>query len=306
MITLTNKFDLPEVVVRAVEAQRKQYSKGEADFSVTELLNPPYQLKLYSMHAGEATEDVADALYAMVGSLGHRVFELAAEGDATLHEERYFATIQGCVVSGQMDLVDDREILDFKFTSVEKYMYGDHHDWESQLNMYRVLAAMNGVVANKLTIVAIFRNWLKRMKDDPKYPSYPVIKIDIPVWDKKVAWDFINERVTLHKQRRTHKLEEIRPCTDDEKWVRDSYYRAIKPGNQRATKRFDTLEEAETWLNEEESRKSTYEIEEVKGVPIRCASWCAVAEFCPEFEKWREENKNSSTLGEGWYKGEQS
>jgi hypothetical protein len=243
----------------------------------------------------------------VIGSLGHALLELAGEEDVSLKEERFFIDVDGYTVSGQVDLVDDREVLDFKFTSVEKYLTGKDKgfpEWEKQLNQYRVLAAMNGYTIRKLTIVIVFRNWSKSKSGDPDYPR-PAVSIDIPLWDKAKAWGYIRERVRLHAESRTAKLEDMTPCTEEERWVRGTKWKVTKPGAQRSYRSFDTEEEAQQFYDElDEAKQETYEIVKDPGRAVRCDSWCAVSAFCPVYEEWQKKRGSDESLflTTNWFK----
>jgi hypothetical protein len=57
-VPLTNKYGAPDVFLRAVE--NDPYSKGEADFSATELLKPPQIVRLHKEHGDKVVTDVRD------------------------------------------------------------------------------------------------------------------------------------------------------------------------------------------------------------------------------------------------------
>ena len=87
---LTNKLGLPDLVRRVIEAD--PYTKGDSDFSVTELLNPAPQAYLQRHFSHEVTEDIADRLYSLYGQMTHYVLELGAQG-SDIAEKRFFAPI---------------------------------------------------------------------------------------------------------------------------------------------------------------------------------------------------------------------
>ena len=55
---ITNELGLPEPLVDAV--RNDGYTKGNADFSVTGLIGPPYQRKLMGEFGEKITEDVSE------------------------------------------------------------------------------------------------------------------------------------------------------------------------------------------------------------------------------------------------------
>ena len=76
-------------------------------------------------------------------------------------------------------------------------------------------------------------------------------------------------------------------CTDVERWSRPTTYAAKKKTNKRALRVFDSMEDAETYLDSQGLADSKeHEVEVRQGVHVRCEqNWCRVAEFC---DQWRE------------------
>src|SRR5882724_4792580 len=99
---LTNKLNLPEPFVRF--ANRKRYSKGEARYSVTEIIKPARMGALERLYGDTIVEDVADYGHALFGSAVHMVLEVSgAPETGALLEERLFMDVNGVRISGGMD-----------------------------------------------------------------------------------------------------------------------------------------------------------------------------------------------------------
>jgi len=79
---ITNRKNLNEALLRAV--QKNWYSgEGESrDYSVTGLLNPVRVFHLMKRHFDELEEDVSDRIWMLMGSAMHSVLERANEHDA--------------------------------------------------------------------------------------------------------------------------------------------------------------------------------------------------------------------------------
>jgi len=98
---LTNRTGLPQPIVDAIKADT--YSRGEADISVTQLIDPPQKVWLEEQHADEIEQDVSDLIYILFGKLMHELLEKAE----TLMpaEKRLFAKCGGWTISGGMDRI---------------------------------------------------------------------------------------------------------------------------------------------------------------------------------------------------------
>lgn len=217
----TNKYGLPMSIVRAVQAD--PYSKGDADFSVTELLKPPQLGQLYREHESELSEDVSDSIWKLLGQGVHSVLEKAYSGGDAVLEERVFSQVEASMmigfqsrpwtISGAIDLRYGRKITDYKVTATYTYIRGDFKDWTAQLNMYDWLLWMDGVkTVEELEVVVILRDWMKSQKHKSNYPEAPVVVIPIDRWTHKFQEEFIEERLELHT------AKDVRPCTQEETW----------------------------------------------------------------------------------------
>lgn len=73
---LTNRYGLPEALVRAVESD--PYYSGGADFTATGLTTPPQVAALRRIHWRQITEDVSERVWALLGSAVHEILDRAA------------------------------------------------------------------------------------------------------------------------------------------------------------------------------------------------------------------------------------
>lgn len=213
-------------------------------------------------------------------------------------EERFYGTLGGIVISGKPDWYDllSKRIEDYKITSVWKIIRKDYEDYEAQLNIYKWLLDENGFDVTQLQINAILKDWKKyEMQRDENYPAIPVVKLNIPVWDKLFSVRYILERLERHEQVKHLKdAEEVAkhfPCTSKERWHGEDKYAIMKPGNSRASKIFDKREEAELFLK---SQSGDYVIEERPGVDKRCEEYCLVRDFCAQYQERHRRTVNIS------------
>ena len=101
---ITNKTGLPDTFYQAVKNDK--YDKGDADYSVSELISPPQITILKQRHDKELEEDVCNMIWALLGKAVHHILEIADNKDA-ITEERIFLEIAGRKVSGQTDLYSE-------------------------------------------------------------------------------------------------------------------------------------------------------------------------------------------------------
>lgn len=196
---LTNKKNLPQAIYDAISAD--PYSKGDADFSITELLKPPRIRALEKKHTDDLTEDVSDRLWSLYGQIAHLILERANRKD--LAEKRLFTKIDGYKISGQFDTLDldDGVLSDYKLTTSYAFMGGREPkpEWVAQLNMQLFLLREHNLNAKKLQIVGLLRDWqIREAGKSLRYPQEPISIVSIPIWSKADTFSFIKQRIKLH------------------------------------------------------------------------------------------------------------
>jgi len=283
---LINKTGLPDSFLNF--AEKDPYSKGHADFSVTQLIDSPKISQLQEENNAELEVDVADRVWALMGTAVHSILEGGA-GPDDIVEERIFVTVNGKVVSGAVDVLtpigDSYEMDDYKLTRAWSVM-ADKPEWEKQLNTYRVMLHMNGKKIDSLNIIAIIRDWsAKKAQFDRNYPQKPIIKIEIPIWPLDKAEAFLLERVTLHSASRA--ASEPFPCIDIERWTRPERYAVMKKGTKRALKIWPTRKDAERYAGECRIKfTGDYFVEERPAEHVRCeGNYCQVNQWCNQWGK---------------------
>jgi hypothetical protein len=296
MIT-SNKHDLPDTIVRALKKQDQLYNAGEVDSSVTSLIQPARISLLRKLHYNELERDVADSVWALLGSGIHHILELGATPDMIV-EERLFMDIDGWKISGAVDVQQVRmnkiDITDYKITSVYSVTKNDgaKPEWEAQLNLHALLVEANKPMKVKsLHIMVVLRDWQsEKAKGDPFYPQAPIMMIPVPIWPKKKQLSYARERIASHRQAKfDHALgNELEECTAEDRWVRGDKWVVIKKGGKRALKTFDNDREAANLLEE---KGNEFEIQYRPGKSLRCG-YCQVSQFCSQFQ--RMENNNDS------------
>lgn len=268
---LTNKMNLPQSVVMAV--MNDPYDRGESDISVTQLISPPYQRKLKT--TVEPIEDVSERLWSLYGQIGHGILERAGKKSGMDVENRLFTTVNGWIVSGQYDLIENGVLMDYKFTTFWSVKGDDAKiEWVQQLNLLRLLAIRNGIDITGLRIIALLRDWQKsQAKRDPEYPQLPIATVDIDVWSVETAEQFLLERVKLHQQ------EDPAPCSDEDRWLKPAVYAHKRVDRKTAIKLYDSQQAAQEAATK--GGKDHY-VEYRPGEYKRCTDYCGVAHACPQ------------------------
>lgn len=279
---ITNKHGVPETLVSL--ASREYYTKGAAQYSVTELLSPPRIRRLREQFHERVEQDVTDMLWSMLGSALHVVMERGqTEGHIT--EERLFKEMDGVTISGQIDLQHERDggvvITDYKFTSAWAVM-ADKPEWEEQLNVYRWLVeTVKGNRVDALNICALIRDF-SRHDTREGYPAAPIQMISIPMWDLDKTEAFVRRRLDAHRDAKVaHEFGDALPeCTPEERWQSETVYAVKREGRKTAIRVFKDLEEA----NQLAEKEKGY-VETRPGEPKRCTgNYCGVADWCSQYQ----------------------
>jgi hypothetical protein len=281
MAKITNRLQLPQPIVDAVAAD--SYSRGDADISVTSLIDPPRLVALREKHWNDITEDASDRIWSLMGQSMHAVLERASR--TGISERRLFIIVEGWKVSGGMDhydatVIENETLTDYKLTTVYKFKNGGYDPkFEQQLNIYAEMLRQHGESVNFLKIVGILRDWSRaKARQEEGYPERDVVIRDIPLWAPKKAQEFIRERVILHQQARLS----LPQCTEEERWAKPAVYAVKKKGGKRADALFDSKAAAEAHAS---MRGPDYSIEFRPGQSTRCEDYCPVSEFCEQFKK---------------------
>lgn len=282
---LTNDLDLPFGVEEAV--RRDPYSKGNADYSVTELIGPARLGALRRRYSAHLIEDVSDRIWSLIGQIGHRILERA---DLRSVPERVFIkrTLGGVeyTLSGQGDTLllaeDGNRLDDYKFTSVGAAMKardGGKPEFVAQLNLYRLMLHESfGWDISKLRNVLMLRDWhLKTARQSSKkngpYPHAQVVVVPAEVWTLEQANEYLMARLTAHTEADACDDASLPECSPEERWIKPARY-AVKKGSRamKGCSSLTTRSEAEFIVEQNPGTK----VEVRGGGPERCIDWCDV------------------------------
>lgn len=286
---ITNANNLPEPLVRAVTRHPREHKPN--CISVSELIQPPQVRALSIKYDAGLTEDAADRLWALLGTLLHGVLERNAKGlKDTITEEALETEVNGWTVVGHYDLsemvLDSESLTDWKLTSVWTVLDGVKPDWESQLNCYAELIRRTGRKISQLQIVAIFRDWSKsKARFDLQYPQQQVRILPVKLWTTGRVTRFLEERVRLHQEAANGVWPD---CTPEERWMRPDKYAVMKDGRKTAIRVMEDGIELmkyaikEGLTDEDGVIRPGYSVIKRPGESVRCESYCSVADVCPQ------------------------
>lgn len=312
---ITNNYNLPDELVSAVI--NREYSKGDADYSATGLLQPPQIQVLTGLNYNNITTDVSDSIWSLFGSAVHHILESAAGKDKQqLAEQRLYGDLDGIKISGMFDRYEKSlfSIDDYKVTSVWKATKGELKDWTAQLNIYHWLFKTNfpDTPVEKLRIHAILRDWSFREAKKAKetggeYPVSQVLTIDIPIWGIEKTIAFVAERIRLMEHAKTARnateLFQKSPCSIDDRWAKPDSWAVWSPSKNRTQKLFTSDEHITLDMCEKEARlyvanmsTSGYKAVLRRGESIRCDNFCLVKDFCAQYKATNTNEVNSDMV----------
>jgi len=269
---ITNKYDLPHILVAAME--NDPYTRGDADISVTQLIDSPRVRELRKEHP-DRESDVSDMVWAFFGQSVHAMLERIPESEGVIREQRISIELDKKILSGQFDLIYGSTMADYKVTSVWSVIYGKP-EWDFQLNTLRYIwEKQGGHPIDRLQIIAFLRDWQKSKAGD-NYPVAPICAIEIPLWDMGKTERYIKIRLKRHFKGDPY-------CSDRETWKKDDTWALKKKGRKTAVKLFHEEQEANDAL--EKFGTSDNWIEHRKGRFTRCEDYCDVQQWCEQFSK---------------------
>ena len=282
---ITNNHSLPKAFLDYATADR--YSKGNADISVTTLIDSPRIRILKERHSSEIEADAVDMIWPLLGTAVHSILEQSTPTGNVVKEERLFMEVNGWTLSGAIDhqeIIDGKvHITDYKVTSVWSVILGKE-EWELQQNIYaHMVRRVKGMQVGSISICAILRDWNRReAQHKADYPQSPVVVVQLNLWDDETAQRYIEDRIAIHQSAQMdHDLnDKIVDCTDKERWTKDDVWAVRRPGVKRAVKLCSSHQEAINYMAQSPNK---LEIEVRKGGRTRCENYCAVSAFCSQW-----------------------
>jgi len=281
---LTNEFNIPEIIVRAMG---ESYAPQIGRVAVTALIDSPLIRYLKIKFWDQLTEDAGDRLWALLGQAAHTVIQRGRPHDARA-EEYMKLPVNGMMVTGRSDIIIGKELIDLKVTSVYSFLLGEKDAWAKQLNVYNFMANYNGIKIESAKIYGILRDWseMKQYGNDD-YPPIPFFEQPIELWPLDKTQSYIEKRVELHKNvdaaivNNEIKLIPLFACTDADRWEKPTTYAVMKKGNKRAERVLDTFDEAKQWMIDKSKTEKEFSVVTRPGSAVRCERFCVCSKVCP-------------------------
>lgn len=269
----------------------RSYSKGDADFSVTELLDPPRIKRLRRQHEQQIVLLASSFTNAFLGAGLHRLME-GAPSPKRIKETRFVSEIAGYKIGGQIDDYDvtSCRLADYKVMSVWEVIFGGlRKSKEQQLNCYAWLLEKHGLPVKSLRVQAFYRDFSLPAFLRGEYGEHISANaepFDIPLWPFEERERFLRERMTIHLKDR--ELPEPLECTVEERWSQPDKFAVMKTGGKRAIKVCDTRDEAQRYIDCNPQANKLH-VERRPAKRHRCLNnYCHVNEWCSQ---WQAEKK---------------
>jgi len=99
----TNIHNLPSSLASFIISSNSLYTKGEADISVTTLIDSPKINILFEKHKDEISQDISDMIWSFLGTSFHNSIEEFDNDKKAITEKRLYGKCNGWVISGAID-----------------------------------------------------------------------------------------------------------------------------------------------------------------------------------------------------------
>lgn len=271
---LTNHYNLPEGLVQVVQNQLHPPTPNR--YSVTHLIGPPLIRTLQIERWDDIETDVSDYLWLLLGVGVDTVLSNTNTKD-NVTQHKMEESIDGNIVVGIADIINNTIIDDYKCTSVYSYLLGDKPEWTAQLNLYSYLLTLGrrrnniNIPVTNLHIQAILRDWQKNKVYEKDYPPVAFQTVEVDLWTFEQQDAYIKSRLKDHIE------NPHRECTDEEKWKSEDTYAVMQSGRKSAWRVLDSLEQAEQWMKENIRGDK---IVKRPGKCKRCLDYCPVRSCC--------------------------
>lgn len=310
----TNKNGVPLSLAVWLMNDTYDYVKDPYYISATSLLKPTRMIILGNRV--ENVPDLSDLITSRIGTAVHDAIEKAwvnkdltsslgsigfppevaerivinpkevKEGDIPVYiEQRGYYKYGKYTVGGKFDICIDGYLEDFKNTSVYAYIFGSRDDeFIKQGSIYRFIN-QDIVTKNTFKINYIFKDFQEsKINTDRNYPPTQALVKEFPLISISATRELIHNKIDEIDRYRDADEADLPLCSDEDLWKTKYEYAYYKnPAGARATKIYDTLEEANARLNATGEGK----VEIRGGEPKRC-NYCTAQPICSQYKRMME------------------
>lgn len=311
----TNRTNLPLPIAIWLASDTYDHDPRSNHISATSLLKPTKSLILTSRLKQTGESDILDFVPSRTGTAVHDSIEQALNGDILsvcrsldipakvakdikinpenpspddhniYCEIRSEREIDGYVISGKFDVVEDGEVADAKTTKVYNWIMGGNDlKYAQQGSIYRWLN-QDIITKDTMKVYMIFTDWnALEAQRNKEYPHSPVMVRELKLMSLEETEQFIRDKLKDVTDQFDLDQADMRPCTPEELWQSDptwAFY--TKRSNKRATKNCSSKQEADA-LVAEKGGVVVYRPGQVK-----FCTYCPASGSCMQAESYRQQ-----------------
>lgn len=305
----TNKHNIPLPLAVMLAHDDYDYNNDPYTLSATSLLKSTRQLVLGTRGIGESEPvDISTLIASTQGTALHDALEKAwlspklpetlkalgippavieqvrvnpTDGKAgrfdIFMEIRKDKKIGKWTISGKFDFIMEGTLHDLKNTSTFKWS-GSHQDYVDQLSTYRWL---NPDITDKALgrILFWFKDYSEWNNTKTAYPPFALVQKELSLRPPAQTEAWIKQKIHAIEKHMDTPEPKLPLCTTEELWQGKSKYKYFaKPDSTRASKVFDTMTEASSYM----MGKGKGRVVEAKGEAKAC-TYCNVRSGCSQY-----------------------
>lgn len=207
-------------------------------------------------------------------------------GDIPVYiEHRAVKELNGFKIGGKFDFVLNGNLHDIKTSSTYTYMEDSkREDYILQGSIYRYLN-QDIITGSNITIDYFFTDWSKiNALSNSQYPQSRCLSKSYPLLSVLDTEKYLKTKLREIKTNLNKPEDEIIPCPDKDLWLSPTVYKYYSDPtkiNGRATKNFNSLEEANNYA----ASKGKGIVKTVLGTPRRCM-YCPAYSICSQRRRY--------------------
>jgi hypothetical protein len=281
---ITNKLGLSQAFVNSIQNELR------SEFSATSILKSPRAFWLYRRNFDIIVADASDFLKINIGTACHEFLE--RHTSKSEQPGRVTIEIDGFSFSGQADEITyvpdvGCKIIDFKYTSVWKYIFQEFDDWYLQLNFYKYLYNRYGFNIAEIENQLVFTDWSKsKSLNTEGYPKQPAVIVPYKPMEDEEIEDIIINKIKRLDFYRSSLDDDLPYCTKKERFMKPDHYSVIKHGRKRAIKNCESEEQAIQYIKNNNLTGCDI-VKKNNSQPLKCMHYCFCKDFCNQYQEMK-------------------